>query len=413
MSQTDSKAPEAATPREETASRLPRRKPRRKTVRILLIAFGVLVLAVGIPYYIRAMSHESTDDAFIEAHVVPMSPRVAGHVARVLVDDNQDVKAGDLLVEIDPRDYQAALDAAMAAENTAKAAVAEAQAQAAASQSRLDQAQADLVSQRAALAQSKADVAQAQAMQTRDAEDLTRTRDMARKGAVSPQQLDHAVAAQAMSAAELTASERRVDTQSAKIVQAQAAIKAASDTLRQANAQVQARKASLEKAAAETEQARLNLSYTRIVAPCDGHVTRKSVEPGAYVQVGQGLFSLVRSDVWVVANFKETQLTDMKPGQPVEIEVDTYPGVTFHGHVDSIQRGTGARFSLLPPENATGNFVKVVQRVPVKIVFDKDDNTGRYLLTPGMSTVPEVDISAAGTAQPKTRASASTGAAAQ
>jgi membrane fusion protein (multidrug efflux system) len=147
---------------------------------------------------------------------------------------------------------------------------------------------------------------------------------------------------------------------------------------------------------AETEQARLNLSYTSISAPCDGRVTKKSVETGAYVQVGQGLMSVVNSEVWVVANFKETQISRMRPGQPVDIEVDAYPGRVFHGRVDSLQHGTGSRFSLLPPENSSGNFIKVVQRVPVKIVFDQRDVDG-VLLTPGMSTVPEVDVAAAET----------------
>ena len=395
MSQNEPKHPETAADT-SLKSRIKLRTPRRTVIRLVVLAACILLVAAGVPYFMYASSHESTDNAFIEGHVINISPRIDGHVSQVLVEDNQYVKTGAPLVAIDPSDYQAALDAAQANERAADADVTEAEAQAAAAQSHLEQARADLDSQRAALAQAQADVAQAEAEHTRDAADLKRTRSMAKTGAVSPQQFDHAVASEAMSGAKLRSTMRQVDTQSARIAQAEAAIKAAGDTLRQTQAQTEARKADLQKAAAESEQARLNLSYTRIAAPCDGYVTKKSVEPGAYVQVGQGLLAVVRPDVWVVANFKETQLTDMRPGQPVDIEIDTYPGVTFHGRVDSIQRGTGSRFSLLPPENATGNFVKVVQRVPVKIVFDNDESTGEHLLTPGMSTIPEVDISAPG-----------------
>jgi membrane fusion protein (multidrug efflux system) len=206
---------------------------------------------------------------------------------------------------------------------------------------------------------------------------------------------------------------------------AEAALRAAEDNVRQAQAQVNARQAQLEeanarlrsarsapvlmaqshsraeasradveKARAEVEQATLNLSYTKIHAPTDGHVTKKNVEPGVFVQEGQSLMAIVPSNVWVTANFKETQLTHMRPGQPAKVSVDTYPDVIFHGHVDSIQRGSASRFSLLPPENATGNFVKVVQRIPVKIVFDRPEELAKQLLVPGMSVVPEVHIRA-------------------
>jgi membrane fusion protein (multidrug efflux system) len=160
--------------------------------------------------------------------------------------------------------------------------------------------------------------------------------------------------------------------------------------------QVDAARAEIAQARAQVEQAELNLSYTEIRAPGSGYVTRKSVEPGTSVQVGQALLALVPHEVWVVANFKETQLTRMRPGQPATVEVDAYPGVEFRAHVDSIQRGTGARFALLPPENATGNFVKVVQRVPVKLIFDDPQQVAAYTLSPGMSAVPAVDVTAPG-----------------
>ena len=182
---------------------------------------------------------------------------------------------------------------------------------------------------------------------------------------------------------------------------AEAALKASEDNVHQAQAQVAARqaqaeesKADVEKSQAEIEQATLNLSYAQVHAPIDGFVTRKNVDPGTYVQQGQSLMAIVSPRVWVTANFKETQLTHMRPGQPVTISVDTYPDATLHGRVDSIQRGTGSRFSLLPPENATGNFVKVVQRIPVKIVFDRPQELAKYVLVPGMSVIPEINIKA-------------------
>lgn len=404
---------------------------RRKLPRAAIVAVAAVAVVLGLRYYLHSLAHESTDDATVEGHVVAISPRVPGHIVRVLVDDNQEVHAGDVLVELDPNDYQARLNAAEAA---AAAATARVQANSlgvdlttvnsssgldgavagvAQAQAAVAQAQAEQDSAKAALARAKADVDAAKARHERDAADLTRARDMAKSKAVSPQQLDHAVAAEGVSAADLSSASHQVQTRTAMLEQSSAARKAAEQALLQARARLtQAKsaptqvarskseaavaKAEAERTRAELEQARLNLSYATVVAPCDGHVTRKSAEAGAYVQVGQALLSIVQPDPWVVANFKETQLTRMQPGQPVEVSVDTYPGVTFRGHVDSIQRGTGARFSLFPPENATGNYVKVVQRVPVKIVLDHEAATGSYLLAPGMSVEPEVNVSAPG-----------------
>ncbi len=174
------------------------------------------------------------------------------------------------------------------------------------------------------------------------------------------------------------------------------AARSAPQRIKQSRSQADVSRADIDKAMADVAQARLNLSYTKIYAPCDGFVTKKGVEPGQFVQAGQSLLAIVPRAVWTTANFKETQLTQMQPGQPVEITVDAYPELTFHGVVDSIQRGTGARFSLLPPENATGNYVKVVQRIPVKIVFDQPEETAKALLAPGMSVVAEVTVSAKG-----------------
>ena len=344
----------------------PPKKSRRRMTSLILGIVILAALGAGVPLYLHAISHESTDDAFIEAHAVLISPRVSGHVSQVLVEDNQHVEQGAELVRIDPRDYKAALDAAKANEKAAEADIIEAQAQVESARSSLKQTQADLEVQRDALELEQANFVQAKAAFNRDATDLNRYEKLAKTKSVAVQDFDHAETTRTISQAKMNAAKRQVESQADKITQAEAAVSVAQGSLAQALAQVDARKADLEKAHAESEQAELDLSHTHIVAPSSGYVTKKSVEAGAYVQVGQGLLSLVQPDVWVVANFKETQLTHMRPGQPVEIEIDVYPDVVFHGHIESIQRGTGARFSLLPPENATGNFVKVTQRVPVK-----------------------------------------------
>lgn len=458
--------PDARAPREkiEAAPQVQTGGFRRKSSGRRLLLFtvaglGIALLAFGIPYYLHAISHESTDDAFIDGHITMISPRVAGHVAKVYVTDNQWVKKGDLLIDLDPGDFQARLDAARAAleaaqaaarsrdidvnltsitasagvdgarasVGAAKATVGSAEAQVAASISRLEQARAQRAFSQAALDQAKAEVNSVHAKNRRDVMDLQRYQEMAKTNTVSKQQYDHAAAAERMSAADLEAARRKTQTQEALVQQAEASLKTAADNVNQTRAEVAVRQAQLDqakarlasaksapeqveqsrsraqeakaeihKAGADVEQAKLNLSYTQIHAPADGFVTKKAVEPGMYVQVGQSVMMIVPPEVWVTANFKETQLTHMHSGQPVKIEVDTYPGVTFRGRVDSVQQGTGSRFSLLPPENATGNFVKVVQRVPVKIVFDPASQIEKYRLVPGMSVVPEVDISAKG-----------------
>jgi len=367
--------------------------------RLLLMAAAgavLLCMAAGYPIYKNIISHESTDDAFVEAQVVSISPRVAGHIARVLVTDNQQVAEGELLAEVDSRDFEVALDIARAKRQSAAASLEEARAQVSAARNKMAQQGASLTSYRAELAQARAGVVEYSAGSDRDESDLERMRKIAEAGAVSRQEFDHAKAQAEVSRAKLSSARRQVDTQAARIDQARAQVGAAEDEMRQAEATVEIRTAELREADAEVERAKLDLSYCRVVAPGPGYVTKKAVEPGAYVQVGQKLFSLVSRDVWIVANFKETQISDMRPGQPVEIEVDAYPSVVFKGHVDSIQRGTGSRFTLLPPENASGNFIKVVQRVPVKIVLDGAEGE-QPVLVPGMSVVPEVDVAAPGT----------------
>jgi len=293
------------------------------------------VVAAGAYYYWQSRYYESTDNAYIQGHPVSVSTRVSGNVVAVHVKDNQHVPQGELLVEVDPRDYQISLARAEAA---------------------LQAAQAD--EQKAA-----ADVEAARATWVQQEQDLRRNEELAQQGAATEQSLEHSRAAAATARANLNAQEKNLAS-----VRAQTAV-----------------------AKVAVEAARLQLSYTQVRAPQAGFVTQKSVEVGTYVNVGQPLLVLVTDEMFVIANFKETQLTHMRPGQPVTIRVDAYPGVILRGHVDSIQAGTGPTFSLFPPENATGNFVKIVQRVPVKIVFDEPPYPNHRLML-GLSVQPKVRI---------------------
>jgi membrane fusion protein, multidrug efflux system len=394
----------------------PAGRPVRRYRRWGLFALGtVAVLAAltyGVQYIVHARGHESTDNAFIDAHIVGVSPKVASYVARVYVDDNTHVNAGDLLVALDPQDFEARLAQTRAnlaaavqehraaalnvrvVERTKGAGVQQAEAAVATAERQVDGAHSRLE-------QSRAQVVAAEAEATRAAADVRRYENLLKYGAVSHQERDNAVATTDKAAADLDATRRAqqaaVDSlrqQQAQLAQERARLEsaqAAPDEMAQSRAQADQLAAQISQYEAAVHQAELELSYTKLYAPESGRVTRKSVEPGAYVQVGQTLFSIVPDRVWVVANFKETQLRHMRPGQPATVWVDAYPDRVFHGHVDSIQAGSGARFSLLPPENATGNYVKVVQRVPVKIVIDEAPDP-QHVLGPGMSVVPEVRI---------------------
>jgi membrane fusion protein, multidrug efflux system len=417
----------------------------------LLLIIGLIF---GVRYYFHAISHESTDDAFIDGHIVQISPKVSGYVVKLHITDNQHVKAGDLLLEIDPRDYEvrlaqarANLQAATARHKAsqinvklidvtsgasvmqassgvdqAKSNVVTSNAQVQAERSRLAQARVQIKTAQANTDQAIAQVAAAEAEAVRANADVPRYQQLYQKDEVSRQQLDNAVAAARTANAQLEAASKRVAAARAQVAEAEAGEQAAAESLRQAESQVSesqakvgeargqlaganarphqvaASKSQVDVAGAEVEQAQaavrqaeLDLSYTSIYAPEPGRITKRTVEVGEYLQVGTALFSIVPDNLWATANFKETQLTYMQPGQPVKIKVDAYPGQVFRAHVDSIQRGSGAVFSLLPPENATGNYVKVVQRVPVKIVFDDPPDTS-YALGPGMSVVPEVKV---------------------
>ena len=351
--------------------------------RPFLLVLGILVvvgLCVFIPYYLYSRNYQSTDDAFIEGHVVQIDPKVAAYVSRIHFDDNTQVKQGDLLIELDPRDLDVAVQRAHTQLAQAQAGVLQAQAGVEQAHAKLAQAQAQVLQQQAQVIQTQAQFDLAGINFNRDTSLFNR--DIK---AIAKTNLDTTKSAHDAASATL-------DAARANLTAAQANVQAEQSGQAAADAQLAVAQATVKTADVAVRDAELQLSYGKIAAPISGRVTRKSVEPGDYVTVGQALLSIVPDDMWVTANYKETQLTDMRHGQPVDIEADAFPGRVLHGRVDSIQRGTGARFSLLPPENATGNYVKVIQRIPVKITFD-DPPDRLPPLSPGMSVEPRVNIS--------------------
>ena len=387
-------------PAERTRAQTPETtKPRKSRRRFYILGAIVLMAAIaGGAWWYLTRFQMSTDDAFIDGNVARLAPRVGGAVAGVLVDDNQHVRAGQPLVKIDPVDYQVALDTAQARLAAVRAQAAQAQASldltrtTAAAQ--LSQAKAQLAVARSTADRARADTAADQAEVARAQADADRYKRLNASDYASAQRYDQALAASRVADAKVRSDQAQETVDQAQIEAAQAAL-ASADTVAQ---QVAVKEAQLKNAQATVAQneaavrnAKLNLGYTTIYAPADGYVTRKQVQPGDVLQSNQTVMSFVFGVPWVTANYKETDLTYMRPGQPVDIEVDTYSGVKFHGHVDSIQRGTGSQFALLPPENATGNYVKVVQRVPVKIVFDGGLDRD-HTLALGMSVVPTVDV---------------------
>ncbi len=408
------------------APKTPRPFYKRVPFLVALALIFVAGSAYGVRAYSYASAHESTDDAFVDGHPVPIAPQVAGRVAKVHVTDNQEVTKGDLLVEIDPSDYQAQLSNAQASlqaaiarrkaaditvgvtQTTSSAGVQQASSAVDSAASNVETAEAAVASARSKQAQAEAQVVAARAEARRTAADATRYSTLAREGVVAQQESDNATAAATSAGAQLDAAQKAAAAARAAVSQAEAQVGATRAQVGQAQgqlaaanaapqqvdlsrAQVDAADAAIAQAQAAVKQAELNLSYTKIYAPEDGRVTKKAVEGGAYLQVGQNLMTIVPDQLWVTANFKETQLAEMRQGQTVEISFDAYPNLKLKGHVDSIQSGSGAAFSLLPPENATGNYVKVVQRVPVKIVFDEQPDD-QHLIGPGMSVVPEVTV---------------------
>jgi membrane fusion protein (multidrug efflux system) len=415
----------------------------RQRLLVLVVVAAILLGALGYGAYLwhSSRTHVSTDDAYVTAHLAPVSARIPGTVVEVRVNDNQDVKAGDILVRLDPKDYEVAVVQARAAADSAKADLENARvnvpltdettrslvqqseaAEAGAKEASqvalhdLEERRGQLKAREAAEAGAKAAVRMAEADLERARLDRDRMKELVEAKMVAQQDYDHADAAFKSAEAALDVARQKVSQAQEETLQAAAAVRSQTAAVAQSRrreqeaeaalanarsqrqqvkvrqAQVDAARSRVGQALANLRQAELNLEYTTIKAPVGGRVTMKTVEIGQVVQSGQPLLSIVDlDDVWVVANYKETALTNVRPGQRATIEVDTYPGAVFKARVDSIQAGSGAVFSLLPPENATGNFVKVVQRVPVKLVFEPGENS-HHLLVPGMSVVPIIAI---------------------
>ena len=414
--------------------------------RRLVVVIGVIVAVAGIAWgayaWVHAQSHVSTDDAYVESNIATLAAKVAGHVVTLGVDDNKPVKAGETLLRIDPRDYQAKVDQARAAvavasasfravssetqltrETThaqaeeARAALEAARVAEQTAEAAVDEARARLESRRAALAAITAEVTGTRSSAAQAGREKERFRRLAESGYVAQRDYEQADAAETSAGAALEAIRLRVTQAEREVQQGEAELSGRALAVKQARQRVIELRATLNRAESQRHQvtvkeaeigraeasltqskadlalAELQLSYTDVKAPIDGVVSRKSVELGQMVQVGQPLLAIVPlADVWVLANFKETQLGRVRPGMPATVEIDTYPGKVFHGKVDSISAGTGARFSLLPPENATGNWVKVVQRIPVKIRLDAREFGTPQTLRAGMSAIVTVRV---------------------
>jgi membrane fusion protein (multidrug efflux system) len=379
-------------------------------LRVFLIVGVVVLLVVGFFLWRYFDSYEDTDDAQIDGHLNSISTRVSGHVLKLLVDDNEYVPAGKPLVEIDPKDYQVAVDRAKADYADALA-LAEAarvnvpitsvntSSQTSSAQADVENANAGIAAARQQYTAANAQLVEAEANNVKAQNDLVRYKQLVDKEEISQQQYDQAVAAAKASAASVdaarasaSAAEHQVRQAQSRLVQAQANVRAAATGPQQVEtirSRAQSAQAQADQKKAALEQAELDLRYTVVVAPVNGVVTNRTVEVGQNVQVGQEMMKVINlDDIWVTANFKETQLKRMQAGQRATIRVDTN-GKDYNGHVQSIAGASGAITSLLPPENATGNYVKVVQRIPVKITFDPGE-TKEHVLRPGMSVEPKV-----------------------
>lgn len=429
-------------------------RSKRTVLKIALVIIGLAAVAFGVRYYLHGRAYVTTDNAFIEGSIVQLSPKVGGYVTKVYIKDNQHVNKGDLLVEIDPRDYEnrlsqangqlqaaqarqkaaqlnvaltratssASVQQAAAGVRQARANVQSREAQLSAYSNQVAKAEAQIATQQSNVAQARAQLTSAEAEAARAQADAQRYQQLFAKDEVSRQQFETAQAAARSTAAKVAAAKAAVNSAQSLVTELQASERAAEGTLQQARAQVgesQAQvgeasgklaeansapqqiavsraqvdtaSADIAQAEAAVAQAELDLSHTKIYAPETGTITKKAVVEGALLNPGQPLLAVVPDELYVIANFKETQLEHVRAGQPVELKVDAYPGKVFAGKVDSIQTGSGARFSLMPPENATGNYVKVVQRVPVKIVFAEAPDKN-FPLGPGMSVEPEVKV---------------------
>ena len=372
-----------------------------------VFAIGAVLGAV---YYISHVGRESTDDAQVDAEVVPVPARTSGTVVNVLFNDNQEVKAGQVLAELDPAYPQAKLAQAEAALASAKASAdaadaqeqvteASAKGQKSVAEASLSGAAVSVKSTSSQIAEAQASVSAAQVARDQAATELDHAKSLFASAAISKQALDNSQSAFDGANARLTEAKARLSVMQMSTAQAQAQVQEASGKLRQVSAvdaQIARARAEAEVAHAEVQTAQaardlaaLDLSYTKIIAPRDGYASKKTIAVGQLVATGQTVVMIVPKDDWVTANFKETQLGKMKVGQPEQITVDTYPGVTFSGEVESMSGATGSRFTLLPPDNATGNYTKIVQRVPVKIHL-RDVPAG-YSFRPGMSVDVTVD----------------------
>jgi len=387
----------------------------------------VFVLAVGLVVWLRSRGSESTDDAQVDGRITQIAARVGGTIVKVNVDNNQQVGAGAVLVQIDPRDYEVAVERARAeladAQATAAAArtgvpIAQVETRAGVSTASggVEQAQAGVTGAEHEILVAQANLANAQARQrereataTKTARDVERLRGLVEKDEIPKQQFDAAVAAAEAARASADAAKAEVTAAQSGITVAQqraaasrgaaaqaraglATAKTAPQQLQVTQARASAAEARVKQAEASLKQAELNLAYTSIAAPGPGIVSRKAVEPGQVIQPGQPLMALVDLDhIWITANFKETQLKLLRPGQKATVEVDALGGREFDAHIDSIAAATGAKFSLLPPENATGNYVKVVQRIPVKLYLEPGQDPERRL-RPGMSVTPTIFV---------------------
>lgn len=348
----------------EKASEKP---PMPRWKKLLYWVVGLLILAAlviaGVLYWLHARHFESTDDAFIDGYISQISAQVPGRVTRIAFTDNQQVKAGQVLVELDPRDLQVKLDQAVAQRGEAAAQADQARAQVGLQQANLDQAAANVRVTQADLQQAQTDLARYRAVDPK---------------AITKQQLDTSSSTARSAQAKLDANKQAVVAARAQVEAQRAAVAAADASVTQADVAV--------------ANAQLQLSYTHVVAPSDGQATKRTVDPGNYVNAGQAMLAVVPDRLWVTANFKETQLSLMRPGQPVRVRVDACPDFDIAARVESFQAGSGSVFSSLPAENATGNYVKVVQRVPVRIIFDDKQDLSRCRMAPGMSVTPRVTV---------------------
>jgi membrane fusion protein (multidrug efflux system) len=367
-----------------------RRNSRRKWALGIFVAASLATVVSGALYWWWRQTHIATDDAFVEGRIHPVAARIQGNVVEVLVDDNQPVKKGQPLVRIDLEPYAVRVAAASSALSAASADLNAARSDNKASREDLAAARAQLVQMRAAVESARAKVALAEARLAQADRDAERARNLFERHSISRERNEKAQTESLVANAQGDVAREELRLAEAAVLAQEALIAQRKAILGQREARIGQRDADRKQKESTLAEAKLYKGYTEVLAPAEGYVTRKNVEVGQVVSPGQLLLAVASlSDVWVVANYKETQIEKIRPGHPARVRVDTYPGKEFKGKVESIMAGTGSAFSLFPPENATGNYVKVVQRVPVKIVLDKGEDPG-HLLRIGMSVEPTV-----------------------